>query len=102
MLLLLFLRVLDLYHGIGSDDRQSIATNRDYMTSKRDEFLKAFIRKRNSQNHNINIFEVGRQCSMDNLSSSKMAIELEEEGILKAQGSGSTYHLTLKGRKNLL
>jgi predicted transcriptional regulator len=72
--------------------------------SERDEFLKTFIEMRNSQvpNDLVDINEVGRRCNMDDLASTKIAMALEAEGILKAQGPGSTYHLTPKGRKELL
>ena len=76
--------------------------NRYYKTPKHKEFLKCFIKSRNSRILNIDIYEIGRQCNMDDLSSMNIALELEEDGLLKAQGAGPIYFLTLKGAKSLL
>ena len=79
-----------------------VKINRLYKMPKHEEFLKIFIKSRNSRILNIDICEIGRQCNIDDLTSLKIALELEEEGLLKAQGSGPTYSLTLKGAKSLL
>ena len=72
--------------------------------SERDQFLKTFIEMRNAQvpDDLVDIHEVGRRSNMDDLASTKIAMELEAEGLLQAQGAGSTYHLTPKGRNELL
>jgi len=72
--------------------------------SERDKFLQTFIEIRNAQvpNDLVDIHEVGRRCNMDDLASAKIAMALEAEGFLQAQGPGSTYHLTPKGRNELL
>ena len=51
-----------------------------------------------SQNDLIDIHEVERRCNMDDLASSKIAMALAALGLLEAQGSGSTDHLTPENR----